>query len=69
MVLVGLTTMGSVLGTARAGADLDLHVICVEEGIMDDERDVHEFLMKRVLPKFVDVVSVEDVVALGETRE
>jgi hypothetical protein len=38
----------------------------VEEGIIDDEPEVHEFLMKRVLPKFVDVVKMEDVLALGE---
>lgn len=66
IVLVGLTTMGSILGSARAGADLDYHIICVEEGIIDDEPEVHEFLMKRVLPKFVDVVKMEDVLALGE---
>ncbi|RSM09922.1 hypothetical protein CEP52_003837 [Fusarium oligoseptatum] len=66
VVLVGLTTMGSILGSARAGADLDYHIICVNEGIIDDEPEVHEFLMKRVLPKFVDVVKMKDVLALGE---
>ncbi|RSL59954.1 hypothetical protein CEP54_007054 [Fusarium duplospermum] len=66
VVLVGLTTMGSILGSARAGADLDYHIICVNEGIIDDEPEVHEFLMERVLPKFVDVVKMEDVLALGE---
>ena len=65
VVLVGLTTMGSILGTARAGADLDFHIICVKEGIIDDEKEVNDFLMERVLPKFVDVVSMEDVLALS----
>jgi nicotinamidase-related amidase len=65
VVLVGLTTMGSILGTARAGADLDFHIICVREGIIDDEKEVNDFLMERVLPKFVDVVSMEDVLALS----
>lgn len=65
VILVGLTTMGSILGTARAGADLDFHIICVREGIIDDEKEVNDFLMERVLPKFVDVVSMEDVLALS----
>ncbi|KAF4444284.1 hypothetical protein F53441_11192 [Fusarium austroafricanum] len=65
IVLVGLTTMGSILSSARAGAELDYHIISVEDGTMDDEPEVHEFLMKRILPKFVDVVSIKDVVALG----
>ena len=65
VVLVGLTTMGSILGTARAGANLDFHIICVKEGTIDDEEEVNDFLMERVLPKFVDVVSMEDVLALS----
>ncbi len=66
IVLVGLTTMGSILGSARAGADLDFHIICAEEGIMDDDPEVHRFLMNRVLPKFVDVVRLEDVTGLKD---
>ena len=46
-------------------ADLDFHIICVKEGIIDDEKEVNDFLMERVLPKFVDVVSMEDVLALS----
>ncbi|KAF9768857.1 hypothetical protein IL306_013793 [Fusarium sp. DS 682] len=64
VVLAGLTTMGSVLISARAGAELDFHIVCVEDGIIDDDPEVHDFLMKRVLPKFVDVVSIKDVVDL-----
>jgi nicotinamidase-related amidase len=64
VVLCGLTTMGSVLGTARLGSDLDFHIIVPREGVMDDDEDVNEFLLQRVLPKFVDIVGVEDVVKL-----
>jgi hypothetical protein len=64
VVLVGLTTMGSILGSARAGADLDFHIICVEEGIIDDDPEVHNFLMTKVLPKFVDVVELQDILKL-----
>jgi len=68
IVLVGLTTMGSILGSARGGADLDFHIICPREGVIDDDADVDEFLMTRVLPKFIDVVKVEDVCGLGKAE-
>ncbi|QYT06377.1 Isochorismatase domain-containing protein [Trichoderma simmonsii] len=64
VVLVGLTTMGSILGSARAGADLDYHIICVEEGIVDDDPEIHKFLMSKILPKFVDVVELKDILGL-----
>lgn len=66
VVLVGLTTMGSILGSARGGADLDFHIICPREGIIDDDKEVDDFLMEKVLPKFVDVVRIEDVLGLGQ---
>jgi len=69
VVLVGLTTMGSVLGSARAGADLDFHIICPREGIVDDDEVVNDFLMEKVLPKFVDVVGMDDVLALGDEKK
>jgi nicotinamidase-related amidase len=68
VVLVGLTTMGSILGSSRQGADLDFHVVVPKEGVMDDDNEVNEFLMKKVLPKFVDVVDMEDVLALGQGK-
>lgn len=69
MVLCGLTTMGSVLGTARLGADLDFHIVIPREGAMDDDKDINEVLLERVLPKFVDVVDLEDVRGLFEKRD
>lgn len=68
IILVGLTTVGSILGSARAGADLDFHISLVEEGIMDDDPEAHEFLMTKIFPKFVDVVKMEDVLGLGSSR-
>ena len=56
--------MGAILGGARQGADLDYHVVIPRQAVMDDEEDVNTFLLERVLPKFVDVVDVEDVKGL-----
>lgn len=61
VVLCGLTTLGAILGSARHGADLDYHVIIPRSGVMDDEDDVNDFILQRVLPKFVDIVDMEDV--------
>ena len=61
IVLVGLTTAGAILGSARQGADLDYHMIVVREGNVDDEVEVKAFLEERVLPRFVDVVGVDNV--------
>jgi hypothetical protein len=35
---------------------------------MDDEPEVNDFIMEKILPKFVDVVRMEDVLALGRTE-
>jgi nicotinamidase-related amidase len=64
LILCGLTTMGAILGTARQGADLDYHIVIPRQGVMDDEEDVNEFLLERVLGKFVDVVDMNDVKGL-----
>ncbi|KAL7271850.1 hypothetical protein RUND412_005366 [Rhizina undulata] len=64
VVLCGLTTSGSILGSARLGADLDFHMVVPREGVLDDDEEVNTFLLGRVLGRFVDVVGVEDVKAL-----
>ncbi|KAJ5611629.1 hypothetical protein N7528_008734 [Penicillium herquei] len=61
VVLCGLTTMGAILGGARHGADLDYHIVILRQAVIDDEEEVNGFLLERVLPKFVDVVDVDDV--------
>lgn len=60
-MLCGLTTCGSILGSARLGADLDFHIIVPKEGVMDDDEEVNNFLLEKVLPRFVDVVDMKDV--------
>jgi nicotinamidase-related amidase len=64
IVLCGLTTAGAVLGSARLGADLDFHIIVPREGVMDDDKETNDSLLNKVLPRFVDVVSVSDVKSL-----
>lgn len=47
IVICGLTTAGTVLGTARQAADNDYHVILPDEANWDDEEEVHRFLFDR----------------------
>jgi nicotinamidase-related amidase len=61
VVIVGLTTEGSVLSSVREASDLDFHAIVPEDACWADEREVHEFVMRRLLPRFADVVRVADV--------
>ncbi|KAK5051045.1 hypothetical protein LTR84_003604 [Exophiala bonariae] len=61
VILCGLTTAGAVLGSARLGADLDFHIIIPEEGVLDDDKEINDFLLDKILPRFVDVVSASDI--------
>jgi nicotinamidase-related amidase len=61
VVLCGLTTCGSILGSARLGAELDFHIIVPKEGVMDDDEEVNKILLEKVLPRVVDVVDMKDV--------
>lgn len=42
-MLCGLTTNGSMLGSAGLGADLDFHNGVPQESVMDGEEDVNAF--------------------------
>jgi hypothetical protein len=42
-VLCGLTTNGSMLGSAGLGADLDFHNGVPRESVMEGEEDVNAF--------------------------
>lgn len=47
IIICGLTTAGTVLGTARQASDNDYHVILPDEANWDDEEEVHRFLFDR----------------------
>jgi nicotinamidase-related amidase len=47
----------------RLAADLDYHVIVVEDGCADRDPDVHQLLREKVFPRQVTVVSAAEMVA------
>jgi nicotinamidase-related amidase len=63
LVLMGHATSGVILSTMRLAADLDYHLIVVEDGCADRDPDVHQLLVEKVFPRQGMVVSAKDMVA------
>jgi nicotinamidase-related amidase len=62
LILMGHATSGVILSTVRLAADLDYHLIVVEDGCADRDPDVHALLMEKVFPRQATVVSSKDMV-------
>jgi nicotinamidase-related amidase len=59
---MGHATSGVILSTVRLAADLDYHVIVVEDGCADRDPEVHRLLMEKVFPRQGTVVSSQAMV-------
>ena len=66
IVLVGLTTEGSILSSVRHGADLDFHIIVPRQGVWCDDHSLGETVLEKLVPRFADVCDVADVERLLE---
>jgi nicotinamidase-related amidase len=62
LILMGHATSGVILSTVRLAADLDYHLIVVEDGCADRDPDVHQLLMEKVFPRQGTVVSAKAMV-------
>ena len=62
LILMGHATSGVILSTVRLAADLDYHLIVVEDGCADRDPDVHKLLMEKVFPRQGTVVSAQEMV-------
>jgi nicotinamidase-related amidase len=62
LVLFGITTSGVVLSTIRQAADLDFRMFVLEDLCYDFDDEVHQFLMKNILPKQATVIQAETYV-------
>src|SRR5919106_6316725 len=62
LILMGHATSGVILSTVRLAADLDYHLIVVEDGCADRDPEVHTLLMEKVFPRQGTVVSTKDMV-------
>jgi nicotinamidase-related amidase len=64
IILMGHATSGVILSTVRLAADLDYHMIVVEDGCADRDTEVHKVLMEKVFPRQATVVSAKEMVAV-----
>jgi nicotinamidase-related amidase len=62
LILMGHATSGVILSTVRLAADLDYHLIVVEDGCADRDPAVHQLLMEKVFPRQGTVVSAKAMV-------
>ena len=60
LVLGGVSTSTAVLGTAMAAADLDFALHVLGDACFDASADVHELLLKDVLPMWATVLSAAE---------
>jgi len=61
VVLIGLTTEGSVLSSVRHGSDLDFHIIVPREGVWCDDVGLGETVLTQLVPRFADVCDMAEV--------
>lgn len=60
VVLAGTATSGVVLSTVRDAADRDLRIVVLADGVADPDPEVHDILIRKVLPSQADVVQIAD---------
>jgi nicotinamidase-related amidase len=58
----GISTPRSVEGTAREAKNLDMQCVVVSDCCDGPEKDVHEYILERVLPLLVRVRTTDEVV-------
>ena len=56
VVLAGVQTSGVVLTAVREAADRDYRVLVVADACADPDRDLHDFLVRRIFPRQAEVV-------------
>lgn len=61
VILAGISTSGVVLSTVRDAADRDYRLFVLSDACADPQPGVHEFLVRDVLPRQSDIVTVADL--------
>jgi nicotinamidase-related amidase len=61
LVLAGVSTSGCVLSTARDAADKDYRLYVLADGCADPDAEVHDVLLRKVLPRQADVITTADL--------
>jgi nicotinamidase-related amidase len=67
LILAGISTSGVVLSTVRDASDRDYRVLVLADATADPDPEVHEFLLERIFPRQVDVITRADLDGLLST--
>lgn len=62
LIMMGYATSGVILSTTRFAADEDYRLFIVEDCCVDFEREVHDFLIHKVLSRQADIVQSPDLI-------
>jgi len=63
LVLTGISTSGVILSTTRLAADMDFAVTILADCVGDNDRDVNDFLLTRILPRQAEIGTSADFIA------
>lgn len=58
--LAGISTSGVILNTVCEAVDLDYHLFVLSDGCYDPQPEVHDLLIKDVIPRRADILSIEE---------
>jgi nicotinamidase-related amidase len=64
LVLAGVSTSGVVLSTTRDAADKDYRLYVLADGCADPDPEVHDVLLRKVLPRQADVITTATLAEL-----
>lgn len=62
LIMLGFATSGVILSTTRHAADEEYRIVIVEDCCADFEREVHDFLIRKVLSRQADIVQSSDLI-------
>lgn len=62
LVLAGIATSGVVLSTVCDAGDRDYRLYVLEDACADRDPEVHDVLMRKVLTRQADIITVQDLV-------
>lgn len=60
LVMSGVATSGAVLTSVRDSADRDFALTVLSDACADPDRQTHEFLMTKIVPKQANVMTVDE---------
>jgi len=63
IVLSGISTSGVVLSTVRLASDMDYRITVLEDGVVDNDEELHRLLVTTLFPRQADVCRIADWVA------